>query len=161
MTHPGLAHAVQQVCLHMHDPRYHHLSLLKRVLRYVRVTTDYGLQSGSSTIDISAFSDTDWAGCPDTRRPTSRFCVYIGDSLISWSSKRQPTVSRSSMEAKYHGVANAVAECVWLRQLLLELGCQINKATIVYCNNVSAVYMASNVVHRKLTKHIELDIHFV
>ncbi|WVZ77788.1 hypothetical protein U9M48_025612, partial [Paspalum notatum var. saurae] len=162
MTRPDIAHAVQQICLHMHDPRHSHLALLKRTLRYVRGTSHLGLHLySSSDTDIRAYSDADWAGCPDTRRSTSGFCVYLGDSLVSWSSKRQPTVSRSSAEAEYRGVANAVAECVWLRQLLLELGCTINKATIVYRDNVSAVYMAANPVHHKRTKHIELDIHFV
>ena len=162
MTRPDLAHAVQQVCLHMHDPRLSHLALLKRVLRYVRGTTSFGIElHASPSVEVHAYSDADWAGCPDTRRSTSGFCVYLGDSLISWSSKRQPTVSRSSAEAEYRGVANAVAECVWLRQLLLELGCSIDKATIVYCDNISAVYMATNPVHHKRTKHIELDIHFV
>jgi hypothetical protein len=89
------------------------------------------------------------------------FCVYLGDSLVSWSSKRQPTVSRSSAEAEYRAVANAAAECIWLRQLLNELHCGVTKVTVVFCDNVSAVYMSSNPVHHKRTKHIELDIHFV
>lgn len=162
MTQLDLAYAVQQVCLHMHDPRNCHLALIKRILRYVRGTTRFGLQlHASPSTTIYAYSDADWAGCPDTRRSTSGYCVYIGDSLVSWSSKRQPTVSRSSAEAEYRAVANAVAECCWLRQLLTELHCVITKATIVYCDNVSAVYMAANPVHHRRTKHIELDIHFV
>jgi hypothetical protein len=80
---------------------------------------------------------------------------------VSWSSKRQNTVSRSSAEAEYRGVANAVAECSWLRHLLSELRHDVKQATIVYCDNVSAVYMCKNPVHHKRTKHIELDIHFV
>jgi hypothetical protein len=88
--------------------------------------------------------------------------VFLGGSLVSWSSKRQAVVSRSGVEAEYRAVANVVAECTWLRQLLAELGSPVNKATIVYCDNVSSVYMASNpVVHHWRTKHIELDIHFV
>jgi hypothetical protein len=70
-------------------------------------------------------------------------------------------VSRSSAEAEYHAVANATAECIWLRQLLGELHCGIDKATVTYCDNVSAVYMSAKLVHHKRTKHIELDIHFV
>ena len=80
---------------------------------------------------------------------------------MSWSSKRQPTVSRSTVEAKYRAVANVVAECSWLRQLLHELSCPVEKATVVYCDNVSAVYLSANPVHHRRTKHIELDIHFV
>lgn len=84
-----LAHAVQQICLHMHDPRPPHLALLKHISRYVRGTTDFGIQlHASSSIDVRAYFDADWAGCLDTRRSTSGFCVYLGDSLVSWSSKR-------------------------------------------------------------------------
>nr|XP_020154349.1 uncharacterized mitochondrial protein AtMg00810-like [Aegilops tauschii subsp. strangulata] len=107
------AYAVQQVCLHMHDPRDCHQALVKRVLRYVRGTPAHDLHlRASSTLVLRAYTDADWAGCPDTRRSTSGFCVYLGDALVSWSSKRQATVSRSSAEAEYRGVANAVTECV-------------------------------------------------
>lgn len=144
MTRPDLACPVQQACLHMHNPQDEHLALVKRILRYVRGTTTLGFQLlASPSTEVIAYSDADWAGCPDTRRSTSGYCVYIGDSLISWSSKRQPTVSRSSAEAEYRAVANAVAECCWLKQLLGELDCVFLKATVVYCDNVSAVYMSA------------------
>ena len=81
--------------------------------------------------------------------------------MISWSCKRQLTVSRSSAEAEYRAVAHAVAETVWLRQLLAELHRPIQQATIMYCDNISAVYMAGNPVQHRRTKHIEIDIHFV
>lgn len=132
MTRPDLACPVQQACLHMHNPQDEHLALVKRILRYVRGTTTLGFQLlASPSTEVIAYSDADWAGCPDTRRSTSGYCVYIGDSLISWSSKRQPTVSRSSAEAEYRAVANAVAECCWLKQLLGELDCAVPKATVV------------------------------
>ena len=85
----------------------------------------------------------------------------MGDNLVSWCSKRQVTVSRSSAEAEYRAVAHAVAEAVWLRQLLVELHHPLPRATIVHCDNISAVYMASNPVQHRRTKHIEIDIHFV
>jgi hypothetical protein len=162
MTRPDMAYAVQQACLHMHDPREQHLAMVKRTLRYLHGTTSYGLHlHRSSTLDLTAYSDADWAGCPDTRRSTSGYTVFLGDALISWSSKRQPTVSRSSAEAEYRAVANAVAECCWLRQLLGELHVVVPRATVVYCDNISSVYMAANPVHHRRTKHIELDLHFV
>ncbi|KAK1663119.1 hypothetical protein QYE76_051278 [Lolium multiflorum] len=162
LTRPDISYAVQQICLHMHAPRTSHLALVKRVLRYVRGTMDFGLHLlASSSTSLTAYSDADWAGCPDSRRSTSGYCIYYGDSLISWSSKRQTTVSRSSAEAEYRAVAHAVAECCWLRQLLQELHRPLATATLVYCDNVSAIYMSSNPVQHRRTKHIEIDIHFV
>nr|GEW39860.1 ribonuclease H-like domain-containing protein [Tanacetum cinerariifolium] len=106
-TRIDISYAVQQVCLYKHDPREPHLSALKRIFRYVRGTLDYGLQLFSfSTTDLVAYSDVNWAGCPTTRRPTSGYYVFLGNNLLSWSSKRQLTLSRSSVEADYRVVAN-------------------------------------------------------
>lgn len=162
LTRPDLTYAVQQACLHMHDPCDIHWALVKRILRYLHGTVDKGLQlRRSTTPTLVAYSDADWAGCPDTRRSTSGFCVFFGDSLISWSSKRQAIVSRSSAEAEYRGVANVAAECCWIRHLLGELNVKIDKATLIYCDNISAVYLTENPVLHGRTKHVELDVHFV
>ena len=161
-TRPDIAYAVQQVCLHMHDPRETHLAALKRILRYVRGTLHLGLVlRPCQQEDLVVYSDADWAGCPDTRKSTSGYAVFLGDNLISWSSKRQNTVSRSSAEAEYRAIANAIAEASWLRQLLSELHSPLRRATLVYCDNISAVYMTSNPVQHQRTKHIEIDLHFV
>ena len=89
LSRPVLQYAVQQVCLHMHAPRDSHWTLVKRILRYIRGTTSMGLTlTASASTDLIAYSDADWAGCPDTRRSTSGYCVYLGPSLNSWSSKR-------------------------------------------------------------------------
>ncbi|GKF64019.1 ribonuclease H-like domain-containing protein, partial [Tanacetum coccineum] len=87
--------------------------------------------------------------------------VFLGNNLLSWSSKHQPTLSRSSTEAKYRGVANVVAETCWLRNLLRELHTHLSSTTLVYCDNVSVVYLSSNPVQHQRTKHIEINIHFV
>ncbi|GJT66884.1 ribonuclease H-like domain-containing protein [Tanacetum coccineum] len=161
-TRPDISYVVQHVCLHMHDPREPHLSTLKRILHYVCGTLDYGLQLfSSSTKDLVAYSNADWAGCPTTRRLTSGYCVFLGNNLLSWSSKRQPTLSRSSAEAEYRGVANAIVETCWLRNLLRELHTPLSSATLVYCDNVSVVYLSCNPVQHQRTKQIEIDIHFV
>ncbi|KAI3760479.1 hypothetical protein L1987_50874 [Smallanthus sonchifolius] len=162
ITRPDISYAVQQVCLFMHAPREPHFQLLKRILRYIKGTLSQGLLiSPSQTTKLTAYSDADWGGCPDSRRSTSGYCVYMGDNLISWSSKRQPTVSRSSAEAEYRGVANTVAEISWIRNLMLELHVPVRQATIIYCDNISAVFLAENPVQHQRTKHVELDIHFV
>ncbi|WVZ87938.1 hypothetical protein U9M48_034512 [Paspalum notatum var. saurae] len=161
-TRPDITYAVQQVCLHMHDPREPHLTALKRLLRYLRGTVDYGLLlHRSSSADLVVYTDADWAGCLDTRRSTSGYAVFLGGNLVSWSSKRQPVVSRSSAEAEYRAVANGVAEASWLRQLLAELHSPLAKSTLVYCDNVSAVYLSTNPVQHQRTKHVEIDLHFV
>ena len=101
-TRPDISYAVQQVCLHMHDPREPHLAALKRILRYIRGTLHLGLLLRlSRQTDLVVYSDVDWAGCPNTRKSTSNYVVFLGDNLISWSSKRQTAVSRSSAEAEY------------------------------------------------------------
>nr|GEU82310.1 ribonuclease H-like domain-containing protein [Tanacetum cinerariifolium] len=152
-TRPDISYAVQQVCLHMHDPREPHFSALKRILRYIRGTLDYGFQLFlSSTTDLVAYSNADWAGCPTTRRSTSGYCVFFfGNNLLSWSYKRQPTLFRSSAEAEYRVVVNAVAETCWLRNLLRELHTPLSSAMIVCCDNISVVYLSCNPVQHQHT----------
>jgi hypothetical protein len=160
-TQPDISYVVQQVCLHMHDPRDVHLSALKRILRYLRGTLSHGLLRPSTTSVVLVYTDVDWAGCLDPRRSTSGYTVFLGDNLISWSSKQQPTVSRSSAEVKYRTVANGVAEDSWLRQLLQELHSPLTKSSLVYCDNVSVVYLSTNPVQHQHTKHIKIDLHFI
>ncbi|GJX83733.1 ribonuclease H-like domain-containing protein [Tanacetum coccineum] len=146
-TRPNISYTVQQVCLYMHDPWEPYFLDLKRILRYVRGTLDYGLQLfSSSNTSLVAYLYADWAGCPTTRRSTSGYCVFLGNNLLSWSSKRQPTLSHSGTKAEYRGVANVVAETCWLRNLLRELHTPLSSATLVYCYNVNVVYLSSNLV---------------
>ncbi|GJY05638.1 ribonuclease H-like domain-containing protein [Tanacetum coccineum] len=161
-TRLDISYVVHKVCLYMHDPREPHLSALKRILRYVCDTLDYGLQLfSSSTTNLVAYSDANCAGCPTTRHLTSGYSMFLGNNLLSCSSKHQPTLSRSSAEAEYHGVANAVTNTCWLSNLLRELHSPLSFATLVYCDNVSAVYLSCTPVQHQRTKHIEIDIHFV
>jgi hypothetical protein len=114
-SRPDIAYAVQQVCLHMHTPWEPHLTALKRILRYLRGSLDYGLLlRPSPTSELVVYTDADWAGCPDTRRSTSGYVVFLGANLVSWAAKRQHVVSRSSAEAEYRVVSNGVAEASWL-----------------------------------------------
>ncbi|KAK4353152.1 hypothetical protein RND71_028670 [Anisodus tanguticus] len=146
----------------MHDPRVEHMNALNCIIRYIQGTLDYGLYLySSSTSTFVSYTDADWGGCPDTRRSTSDYCMFLGNNLVSWSVKRQSTLSCSSVEAEYQGVANVVSESCWLRNLLLDLHCPIQKATLVYCDNVSVIYLSSNLVQYHRTKQIEMDIHFV
>jgi hypothetical protein len=161
--HPDITYVVQQVCLHMHDPREPHLTAMKRVLRYLRGSLDFGLhlRCTTSSSELTVYTNADWADCPDTRRSTSGYAVFLSDNLISSSSKRQNIISRSSAEAEYCAMANGVAEVCWLRQLLQEHHAPLSKSTLIYRDNVSVVYLSTNHVQHQRTKHVEIALHFV
>ncbi|XP_017187728.2 uncharacterized mitochondrial protein AtMg00810-like [Malus sylvestris] len=117
ITIPDLSYAVNQVCQFMHMPRTTHWTAVKRILRYLKATHDHGLVYKPGDVRLNAFSDADYAGNPDTRHSTGGFCIYLGTNLISWSSKKQKTVSRSSTEAEYRQLAYTAAELSWLGSL--------------------------------------------
>jgi hypothetical protein len=135
---------------------------MKRIMRYLQWTSDYGLfLYHSSSSDLVIYTDADWAGCPDTRCSTSGYAVFLGDNLVSWPVKRQTVVSRSSAEAEYRAIANGVAEATWLCQLLHELQTPPSRCTLVYYDNISVMYLSTNPVQHQRTKHMEIDIYFV
>lgn len=163
ITRPDIAYAVNSISQYMSQPRTSHLLAAKRILRYIKGTLDHGLffRPQYQPAGLSAYSDADWAGCPDTRRSTSGYLCYIGTNLVSWCSKNQPTIARSSAESEYRALSHASAETTWLAFLLYELGAHLHFPILLYCDNLSATYMASNPVFHARTKHIELDYHFV
>lgn len=132
LTCPDISFAVNKVCQFLHAPTDLHWSAVKRILRYLQHTSGVGLHIRQSTsMHLSAFSDADWAGSPDDRRSTSGFVVFLGSNLVSWSSRKQQTVSRSSTEAEYKTLANATAEIIWLQSLLGELRVYQSKAPVL------------------------------
>uniref|UniRef100_A0A2N9IKH6 CCHC-type domain-containing protein n=2 Tax=Fagus sylvatica TaxID=28930 RepID=A0A2N9IKH6_FAGSY len=160
-TRPDLSFAVHQVCQFMNAPTSIHLTAAKRILRYLQGTLDHGLHYTPGPTTLSAFTDADWAGDPNDRRSTSGLLVFLGHNPITWSAKKQLTVSRSSTEAEYRALASAFAEVCWLRVLLRDLSIFISAPPILWCDNVSALAIASNPVFHARTKHIEVDFHFI
>lgn len=130
----------------MHDPHTHHTAL-KCIIRYIQCTIDFGLHLYIPLPPIISFLILMLigGGCPRTRRSTLGHCVYLGDNHISWSTKH-PTLSHSSARTEYRSVANIVSKSCWLQNLLLELHCPIQKATLVYCDNISVIYLYDNLV---------------
>uniref|UniRef100_A0A2N9FW81 Reverse transcriptase Ty1/copia-type domain-containing protein n=1 Tax=Fagus sylvatica TaxID=28930 RepID=A0A2N9FW81_FAGSY len=160
-TRPDISFSVHQVCQYMSAPTTIHLAAAKRILRYLRGTLHHGIAFTPGPLQLSAYTDADWAGDPDDRRSTSGYLVYLGSNPITWSAKKQPTVSRSSTESEYRALAIASAELCWIRTLLKDLGIYLSQTPILWCDNVSALAIASNPVFHARTKHIEVDFHFV
>jgi hypothetical protein len=109
---------------------------------------------------ISCFSNADWAGCDDDRRSNGGFAIFHGSNLVSWSVKRQPTMSRSSTQAEYKAIANAMAKIMWIRTLLEELKLTKHTASSLWCDNLGTTYLSANLVFHANIKHVEVDYHF-
>jgi hypothetical protein len=122
------------------------------------VSTGITLIKSSSTF-LSAFSDVDWAGSLDDRRSTGGFAIFVGPNLVSWSARKQATVSRLSTEAEYKSLANATAELIWVEALLGEIGVKLKKKPCLWCDNLGAT--SANPVFHARTKQIEIDFYFV
>jgi len=162
LTRPDIAFVVNKVSQFMHAPRDTRWSAVKWILRFLKSTIDHGLLiKKCSSTQLFAYSDADWAGCPDNRKSSSGYCVFLGSNLLSWSSKKQPTVSRSSTEVEYKAVANAAVELIWIQALFRELGVFLSYAPILFCDNIGATYLSSNPAFHSRTKHIAIDYHFV
>jgi hypothetical protein len=160
LTRPDICFAVNQVCQFLHQPTTHHWTAVKRILRYLKDTPDHGLFYQPGSLMLEAYSDADYAGCPDDRHSTGGYCVYLGHNPISWSAKKQRTVSRSSTEAEYRQLAYTAAELSWIRSLFKDLGIRLSTPRI-WCDNISSISLASNPVFHARTKHLEVDYHYV
>lgn len=161
LTRAKISFAVNQLCQHMHAPTSVHLSAVKRVFKVPKSFGRSWSPLTKSSLHLTAYCDSDWAGCPNDRRSTSGFAIFFGQNLISWSAKKQPVVSRSSTEAEYRSLAVTTAEIYWLRMLLKEIHFPLTFPHAIWCDNVSALALASNPIYHGRTKHIEVDYHFV
>ncbi|KAJ7954112.1 Retrovirus-related Pol polyprotein from transposon TNT 1-94 [Quillaja saponaria] len=161
-TRPDIAYAVSVVSQFMHDPHFAHLDAVHRILRYLKSAAGKGLLfEKHKSLKLEAYTDADWAGSLDDRRSTSGYCIFVGENLVSWRSKKQTVVARSSAEAEYRAMAHGTCELLWLKRLMEDLRLTIEKPLMLYCDNIAAINIAHNPVQHDRTKHIEIDRHFI
>ncbi|XP_057756497.1 uncharacterized mitochondrial protein AtMg00810-like [Arachis stenosperma] len=161
ISRPDITFAVVKLAQFMSGPRLPHLNATHQVIRYLKAASGQGLLfSSKSKFNLTMYTDADWGGCLDTRRSTTGYCTFLGDSLILWKSKKQDVVSRSSTEAEYRALANAACEVLSLMALLKFMHIEVHSA-MVFCDNISAIQMSTNPTLHERSKHIKIDYHFI
>ena len=160
-TRPDISTAVGKLSQFMRNPGSDHWSGVKRILRYIKGTMNYGLTfTASDDFTLHGYSDSDWAGCTESRKSTSGYAFFIGSCIVSWASKKQSIVALSSTEAEYVALCSAAQETVWLRNLLADIGFQQNAPTCVKEDNQGAMCLAKNPKDHNRTKHIDIKFHY-
>lgn len=163
-TRPDMATTVGTLSRYVSNPGQEHWKAAKRVLRYLRGTTNLSLKFDGNTdnaLTLSVWSDADWGGNHDSRKSTTGYLCLLSGAAISWSSKQQPTVALSTAEAEYMALSATTQETIWLRRLLSDIGINTSSPTIIYSDNQGAIALASNPIAHARTKHIDIRHHFV
>ncbi|CAM8966812.1 unnamed protein product [Rhodiola kirilowii] len=162
ITRPDLAYSVHILSQFMQHPTEEHHTAALRLLRYVKAAPAQGIYfSAISDLTLSAYCDADWAACPLTRRSITGHCVLLGPCAISWKTKKQQVVSRSSAESEYRSMAAVCCELTWLARLISDMGVVVAAPIHLFCDNKAAIHIAHNPVFHERTKHVELDCHLV
>lgn len=162
LTCPDISFAVNKLSQFMHKPTSTHWIATKRLLRYLKQTIFHGIQiTNAGTPILRTYSDADWAGNIDDRTSTSAYISFLGSNPISWSSKKQRAVARSTTEAEYRALANAASETMWLSTLFKELKFSVKESPQLLCDNLGATHLSFNPVNHSRMKHIQIDLHFV
>ncbi|KAM1254549.1 hypothetical protein ACFX2G_029491 [Malus domestica] len=162
LTRPDISYAVGVMGRYMQNPKKPHLEAVRRILRYVKSTIDYGfLYKKGEDCKLVGYCDADYAGDHNTRRSTIGYVFKLGSRTIFWCSKRQPTVSLSTTEAEYRAAVMAAQENAWLVQLMSDLHQPVDYLVPLYCDNQSAIHLAKNPVFHARTKHMEVHYHFI
>ncbi|KAM1173979.1 hypothetical protein ACFX2J_026400 [Malus domestica] len=162
ITRPDITYAVSIVSQFMHSPTMEHFNLVKRILRYLKGSVGRGIiMKNNASTQITGYCDADWVGNSIDRKSTTGYCTFVGGNLVSWKSKKQTVVARSSAEAEYRAMASTACELIWLKGLLCDLGVFNHQSMSLFCDNQAAMHIASNPVFHERTKHIEVDCHYV
>ena len=161
-TRPDIAYAVSVVSQFMHDPRERHLQAVTRILRYLKNNPGRGLLfKRDEKLSLEVYTDADHAGSIVDRRSTSGYCMFLGGNLVTWRSKKQTVVARSSTESEFRAMAHGVCELLWMKIILDDLKVHYEAPMRLFCDNKSAISIAHNPVQHDRTKHIEIERHFI
>nr|GFA43364.1 putative ribonuclease H-like domain-containing protein [Tanacetum cinerariifolium] len=155
-TRPYIAYAVGVVSRFMHQSQVAHINAALRIVRYLKGTTGHGvLFRSNGHLNIQMYTNADWAGDKGNRRSTSGYFSLVGGNLVTWGSKKQKVVSLSSAEAEFRGIAKGLAEALWIRKLVSEIGFPPQGSTQIMCDNKAAIQISENPVQHDRTKHAE------
>ncbi|KAM1109444.1 hypothetical protein ACFX19_008957 [Malus domestica] len=145
-----------------HKEREAHMDVVTRILRYLKMAPGRGLVfSKNGHLNVKGYTNADWAGSIIDRRSTSGYFMFVGGNLVTWRSKKQKVVARSSAEAEFRGMSHCVCEFLWLKKLLRDLGFKPKRAMKLHCDSKVAIEIAHNPVQHDRTKHVEIDRHFI
>lgn len=160
-TRPDLAFVASQLAQFLDKPGPQHWAAFKRVLRYLKHTTDMGLQLGGAPVTLSIYCDSDHAGCPFSRRSVTGYCAFIAGGCVSWRARKQPTVATSTTEAEYRAAYEAAQEVIWLRQFLMDMNYDVSKPITLLCDNQGALALSKNPLYQSRSKHFDILYHWI
>ena len=161
-TRPDIMFAASLLSRFMNSPSQIHFGAAKRVLRYIRGTTDFGIMYGRCCEPkLKGYYDSDWGGCFDDMKSTSGYAFTLGSGIFSWVSKKQQSVAQSSAEAEYVSASLATSQAIWLRRIMEDFGEKQEEGTELFCDNKSAIAIAKNPVQHSRTRHIAIKHHFI
>ena len=160
-SRPDIVFSVGLCARFQTNPKESHIQAVKRILRYLKGTSDLGLwYPKGSNFDLVGYADADYAGYLGDRKSTTGMAHFLGSCLISWGSKKQNSVALSTAEVEYVAAASCCAQLLWIKQQLSDFGLKIEQVPI-FCDNTSAINIAKNPVQHKRTKHIDIRHHFL
>ena len=160
-SRPDLCHSVCLCAHYQANPKVSHMNAVKRIIKYVKGTIEYGLSYTNHTNEnLAGYCDADWSGCIDDRRNTSGGCFFLGNNLIAWHNKKQNCVSLSSTQAEYIAMGNCCTHLLWMKKMLADYG-MTSEILLIHCDNTGAIDITKNLVHHTRTKHIEIRHHFI
>ncbi|KAL2232558.1 UNVERIFIED_CONTAM: Retrovirus-related Pol polyprotein from transposon RE2 [Sesamum indicum] len=161
-SRPDISYPVQQLSQYLNHPLDSHWKAALHVVRYLKGSPSKGLYfPAANTFNLRAFCDANWASCLDSRRSLTGYCIFLGDALVPWKTKKQSTVSRSTAESEYRSLASTVCELRWVSYILSDFNIPVMLPIDLFCDNKAALHILANPVFHERTKHIKLDCHLV